>query len=125
MTAPVWVIKTRPIGVKKLSRPIVTRITTDGLVCNHLAFGFSWPGGRKTNCFPPAADVVSGSALLVDYVLTITISVASGADQYAIPGSFGIVFIFTCFLYQELPVKNISPIKNDSRSVFYPAMLLK
>src|SRR5512137_87040 len=29
----------------------------------------------------PAAGVVSGSALLVDYVLTITISVASGADQ--------------------------------------------
>ncbi len=28
----------------------------------------------------PAAGVVSGSALLVDYVLTITISVASGAD---------------------------------------------
>ena len=29
----------------------------------------------------PAAGVASGSALLVDYVLTITISVASGADQ--------------------------------------------
>ncbi|MBI3413807.1 MAG: APC family permease [Verrucomicrobia bacterium] len=29
----------------------------------------------------PAAGVVSGSALLVDYVLTITISIASGADQ--------------------------------------------
>lgn len=29
----------------------------------------------------PAAGVVSGSALLVDYVLTISISVASGADQ--------------------------------------------
>src|SRR6478752_3570222 len=28
----------------------------------------------------PAAGVVSGSALLIDYVLTITISVASGAD---------------------------------------------
>lgn len=29
----------------------------------------------------PAAGVVSGSALLVDYVLTVAISVASGADQ--------------------------------------------
>jgi len=29
----------------------------------------------------PAAGLVSGSALLVDYVLTITVSVASGADQ--------------------------------------------
>lgn len=29
----------------------------------------------------PTLGVVSGSALLVDYVLTITISVASGADQ--------------------------------------------
>src|SRR5689334_11723808 len=28
----------------------------------------------------PTAGVVSGSALLVDYVLTITISIASGAD---------------------------------------------
>ena len=28
----------------------------------------------------PAAGVVSGSALLIDYVLTITLSVASGAD---------------------------------------------
>ncbi|HZP60927.1 MAG TPA: hypothetical protein VFB27_11445, partial [Opitutaceae bacterium] len=30
----------------------------------------------------PAAGVVSGSALLVDYVLTIAISVASGADAF-------------------------------------------
>ena len=30
----------------------------------------------------PAAGVVSGSALLVDYVLTITISIASGADAF-------------------------------------------
>ena len=29
----------------------------------------------------PAAGVVSGGALLVDYVLTITVSIASGADQ--------------------------------------------
>src|ERR1700690_2432724 len=29
----------------------------------------------------PKVGVVSGSALLVDYVLTITISIASGADQ--------------------------------------------
>jgi amino acid transporter len=30
----------------------------------------------------PAAGVVSGSALLIDYVLTVTISVASGADAF-------------------------------------------
>jgi amino acid transporter len=53
----------------------------------------------------PTLGVVSGSALLVDYVLTITISVASGADQLfsVLPpswqpwklgfGCFGVVFL--------------------------------
>ena len=56
----------------------------------------------------PAAGVVSGSALLIDYVLTITISVASGADAlfsllppswlaakltFAIAGVIGLTFI--------------------------------
>lgn len=38
----------------------------------------------------PAAGVVSGSALLIDYVLTITISIASGADALfsLLPGTY-------------------------------------
>ena len=44
-----------------------------------------FPGGGggylvASKLLSPAAGVVSGSALLIDYVLTITISVASGAD---------------------------------------------
>ena len=34
----------------------------------------------RPSCSGPAVGVVSGSALLVDYVLTITVSIASGAD---------------------------------------------
>ena len=46
----------------------------------HFPFG---GGGYvvATRLLGPAAGVVSGSALLVDYVLTISVSIASGADQ--------------------------------------------
>src|SRR5438067_10435746 len=48
-------------------------------IIEHFPFG---GGGYvvATKLLGPKAGVVSGSALLVDYVLTIAISVASGAD---------------------------------------------
>jgi amino acid transporter len=48
-------------------------------IIEHFPFG---GGGYvvATRLLGPAAGVVSGSALMVDYVLTITTSVASGAD---------------------------------------------
>src|SRR5208337_3209545 len=54
----------------------------------------------------PTAGMISGSALLIDYVLTITISVASGADalfsffppgllHYKLPFALGGVVLLT------------------------------
>jgi amino acid transporter len=45
----------------------------------------------------PKAGVISGSALLVDYVLTIAISIVSGADQV-------LSFLPTSFLWLKMPL---------------------
>lgn len=47
--------------------------------------------------FGPKAGVISGSALLVDYVLTIAISIVSGADQV-------LSFLPTSFLWLKMPI---------------------
>lgn len=47
--------------------------------------------------FGPKAGVVSGSALLVDYVLTIAISIVSGADQV-------LSFLPTSWLWLKIPL---------------------
>jgi len=47
--------------------------------------------------FGPKAGVVSGSALLVDYVLTIAISIVSGADQV-------LSFLPTSWLWLKMPM---------------------
>ena len=48
-------------------------------------------GGYKvaTNLLGPHAGLVSGAALIVDYVLTIAISIASGADAHVQPAAAG------------------------------------
>lgn len=61
-------------------------VLTIGVICASYAQIIAlFPGGGggylvASKLLAPAAGVVSGSALLIDYVLTITISVASGAD---------------------------------------------
>ncbi|HEY5955060.1 MAG TPA: APC family permease [Polyangiaceae bacterium] len=76
--------------------------------------------------FGPRAGVVSGSALLVDYVLTIAISIVSGADQVLsflptswlwlkMPMVFGVIVILT--------VLNLRGVK-ESVSAIAPVFLL-
>lgn len=61
---------------------LVTIVTLCASYSQIIALFPSGGGGYlvASKLLSPAAGVVSGSALLVDYVLTITISVASGAD---------------------------------------------
>lgn len=62
------------------------------------------------------AGVVSGSALLVDYVLTITVSVASCADaifSYLPIESHGFKVPFACFLIMVLIILNIRGVKES------------
>src|SRR5580692_6363809 len=57
----------------------------------------------------PRLGVVSGSALLVDYVLTITISIASGADavfSFLPPSVQGLKFIVAVFGIALLTMMN-------------------
>lgn len=76
--------------------------------------------------FGPKAGVVSGSALLVDYVLTIAISIVSGADQV-------LSFLPTSWLWLKMPmvfaviailtVLNLRGVK-ESVSAIAPVFLL-
>ena len=64
----------------------------------------------------PAAGVVSGSALLVDYVLTITTSVASGADALfnLLPSSwFDAKIAFACAGVIGLTIVNLRGVKES------------
>ncbi len=64
----------------------------------------------------PAAGVVSGSALLVDYVLTITISVASGADALfsVLPGGWLTWKLpFACLVVGVLTLLNLRGVKES------------
>ncbi len=51
---------------------------------SHIIKHFPYGGGGyivATKLLGPSAGVISGSALIVDYVLTVSVSIASGADQ--------------------------------------------
>ncbi len=74
----------------------------------------------------PAAGVVSGSALLIDYVLTITISVASGAD--ALFSLFPAAWLewklaFACAGVVGLTVLNLRGVRESVR-LFVPVFFL-
>jgi amino acid transporter len=68
----------------------------------------------------PRVGVVSGAALLVDYVLTITISIASGADQifsFLPPWmlAYKLPFAFACLIL--LTVMNLRGVKESVTSI--------
>lgn len=74
----------------------------------------------------PKAGVVSGSALLVDYVLTITISIASGADALfsLLPVAWlPYKFWFACFGIIGLTVLNLRGVK-ESVLLWVPVFFL-
>jgi len=64
----------------------------------------------------PKAGMVSGCALLIDYVLTITISVASGADalfSFLPPHLLGYKLVFQLFCVVLLIVMNLRGVKES------------
>jgi len=79
-----------------------------------------------TKLLGPYAGVLSGCALIIDYVLTISVSIASGADAlFSLmgPGYFGFK-IFFCFLVLTfLIVLNMRGVK-ESVSVLMPIFLI-
>jgi len=79
-----------------------------------------------THMLGEKAGVVSGSALLVDYVLTITISIAACADalfSYVPVGFQEHKIAFTCVLAVVLIVLNIRGIK-ESVTIMAPIFLV-
>jgi amino acid transporter len=79
-----------------------------------------------THMLGEKAGVVSGSALLVDYVLTITISIAACADalfSYVPPQLQHGKLIFACFLALLLIVLNIRGIK-ESVTIMAPIFMV-
>jgi len=79
-----------------------------------------------THMLGEKAGVVSGSALLVDYVLTITISIAACADalfSYVPPHFLRLKIGFACLLAVLLIVLNIRGIK-ESVTVMAPIFLV-
>src|SRR5512144_348397 len=64
----------------------------------------------------PTVGMVSGSALLIDYVLTITISVASGADalfSFLPPGWLSYKLMFSLFGVVVLTIMNMRGVKES------------
>ncbi len=103
-------------------------------------FVISWSYSRIIEAFPaggggyvvpfkllgPTAGVVSGSALLIDYVLTISISIASGADAIFsyLPASWLDAKLALCaFAIVALFVLNLRGVK-ESVTVLAPIFML-
>src|SRR5512144_2690862 len=64
----------------------------------------------------PAVGMISGAALLIDYVLTITISVASGADalfSFLPPGWLSYKLMFSLFGVVVLTIMNMRGVKES------------
>lgn len=84
-------------------------------------------GGYKvaTALLGPYAGLVSGSALIVDYVLTIAISVASGVDAFfsLLPeGVLHFKLILECFLVVMLVILNLRGVK-ESIKILMPIFM--
>jgi amino acid transporter len=74
----------------------------------------------------PRVGVISGAALLVDYVLTITISIASGADaifSFLPENALPLKFVVTVFGLGVLTVMNIRGVK-ESVTALVPVFVL-
>ncbi|MGB8247239.1 MAG: amino acid transporter, partial [Chlorobium sp.] len=84
---------------------------------SHIIELFPYGGGGylvASKLLSPEIGVVSGSALLIDYVLTITISIASGADAIFsfLPGNMlGFKLWFAVFGVSVLLILNLRGIK--------------
>jgi amino acid transporter len=79
-----------------------------------------------TKLLGPSFGVISGCALLVDYVLTITTSIASAADQifsFLPPAWAGWKMAIECLLLVLLVIMNLRGVK-ESVSIVVPIFLL-
>ncbi|HTQ30362.1 MAG TPA: APC family permease [Opitutaceae bacterium] len=79
-----------------------------------------------TKLLGPSWGVVSGCALLVDYVLTITVSIASAVDQvfsFIPPHYVNLKFPIECVLIVALIILNLRGVK-ESVSVVVPIFML-
>jgi amino acid transporter len=86
---------------------------------SHIIEQFPSGGGGyvvASKLLTPRVGVVSGSALLVDYVLTITISIASGADaifSFLPPSAQGMKFVVAAIGIAVLTMMNIRGVKES------------
>ena len=74
----------------------------------------------------PSTGMISGSALLIDYVLTITISISSGSDALFsfLPGSWhSYKLLFAFFILTILVILNLRGVK-ESVAVLSPIFIL-
>jgi amino acid transporter len=79
-----------------------------------------------TKLISPSVGMISGSALLIDYVLTITLSVSSGADAFFsfLPASWhSYKLLFAFFVLTILVILNLRGVK-ESVSVLSPIFVL-
>jgi amino acid transporter len=114
----------KTLGVHVALAPIVglAAMLTIAIICISYAQIIElFPGGGggylvATKLLSPAAGVISGCALLVDYVLTIAISIASGADAiFSIlpPHWLAWKIPFTLFCTLSLTVLNLRGVKES------------
>ena len=79
-----------------------------------------------TKLISPTIGMISGSALLIDYILTITISISSGADAIFsfLPHSWhGYKLIFAIFILALLIILNLRGVK-ESVMILTPIFIL-
>jgi amino acid transporter len=94
-------------------------------IIEHFPFG---GGGYvvASKLLGPKSGVISGSALLVDYVLTISVSIASGADQvfsFLPPGASHYKMIIVVTVIGILMILNLRGVK-ESVTILTPIFIL-
>jgi amino acid transporter len=110
---------------------LMTAITVFVIAASYMRIIERFPAGGggyvvASKLLGPFAGVVSGSALLVDYVLTVAISLAACSDQIfsILPPGFQVVkLLFTIGLLGALTILNLRGVK-ESVAVISPIFLL-
>src|SRR5499426_2765531 len=100
---------------------ILTAITVIVIAASYMRIIERFPAGGggyvvATKLLGPVAGLVSGSALLVDYVLTVAISLAACAESLfsLLPPGFGVIYLpFTFVLLGILTVLNLRGVRES------------
>ena len=92
---------------------------------------FAYPGGGGAyvvarDNFGEKAAQVAGAALLVDYVLTVAVSIASGVDQIAsiFPVLFGYKVQIALLLIMFITLMNLRGVKESGRRLCHAHLLV-